>query len=87
MTFDSSSSGYAESPIPSTIFGHVIDAIADALVMVTTAGSIRWYDTAFESLLGQSQVNLLGQSFSDVLPLYLEGQPVDLILDLRMEGV
>jgi diguanylate cyclase (GGDEF)-like protein/PAS domain S-box-containing protein len=64
-----------------------MDAIADALVVVTTAGNIKWYNTAFESLLGQSRVNLLGQNFSDVLPLYLRGQPIDLILDWQTEGI
>lgn len=67
--------------MPSAILEYFIHAIADGLVWVTANDAIAGCNASFETVVGRSQAELLGQPLIDVLPLYVRGEPATLRLD------
>lgn len=51
-----------------------LDAIADAIVWVSEAREIQWFNQAFTQLVIKSEPDILGEKLIDILPLAIDGQ-------------
>ncbi|WP_016874029.1 PAS domain S-box protein [Chlorogloeopsis fritschii] len=53
-----------------------LEVIADAVVWVGDEQQIQWCNSSFERLINQTQNQIIGSRFSEILPLFQSGQPV-----------
>ena len=52
-------------------------AISDALAWTDEHGTIQWCNAAFDHLVGQSHIQVLGSQYAELLPLSRDGRVVD----------
>ncbi|NEQ32818.1 MAG: response regulator, partial [Leptolyngbya sp. SIO4C5] len=70
-----------------------LDAVTDAIVWTNESGKIQWCNAAFEQMIGQKQLLLLGEYLEKKLPLYqdeillaAEQHPCSLALIQQVQG-
>ena len=51
-----------------------INSVRDPIVSFNDEGMIQWANQAFQNLVGKSEADLVNQSFSQIMPLQLEGR-------------
>ena len=54
-----------------------LEAIAEAVVWVDREREIQWCNLAFRQLVAKSNQDILGVKFTEILPLSIDGQPIN----------